>query len=216
MISFFVGQLTGIDDGTENWGSIRGNGKDMSMVYYLNKDAEEGRAIFTNFYTTFSTQLPAQKIVDEITKNPLKYKKNGVSVGLTELSTVLNSLGSSAAQVKFLSYWVQQTRKTNTDVYGNLQRFVDLHPRFRNAADYVLRPVKIHADLSICWYDDISSCEYDEHFIQIYSLKPLINEPITGNDVIVCSEVGKLYNTDEIVYDEIIIPKKNKKENLNS
>lgn len=206
MITAFIGQISGIEDICNQWGSIRGNGKTCCMVYYLYEDFLEGRDIFTNFKTTFSTLLPAKKIIEEIKNNQEYYNKKGVSVGLTEFQTTLNSLGSPQDVIKFTSFWGAQSRKLNCDISFDLQRFLDANNRFRNQSDIILRPVKLHKNGEMCKKD---RCDKDHYFI-IFSLKPEYNVPINFKELVVANEVGQLYNTNEMVFDEIIIEKKKK------
>lgn len=202
--------LVGIYDDYEvdDTGSSRGGGKTTSMVYYLDADYEEGRYIFTNFWCSFAKVLPAQKIVDEILAHPEKYKKDGVSVGLTEFQTVLGSLGSGAKQVLFLNYWVTQTRKLNVDLYYDLQRFRDANNRVRAMTDNVLKPRKYHADGKPCRMDRCT----EHHYVKIFSEKPYRVNPLTGNEVIDTWLTGKMYNTNELIFDALDLPDKGKRD----
>jgi hypothetical protein len=200
MITAIVGTY---DRDFDDEGSSRGAGKTTSMIYYLHADKyEEGRNIFTNFKCSFATVLPAQKIVNEILGNQKKYLEEGVSVGLTEMSTVLNSLGSTPKQILFLNYWAGQTRKLNCDLYWDIQRYEDANNRLRSATDTILKPKKYH-------YSNNKHCRIDRckehHYVKIFSEKPYISRPITGNEVIDTWVSGELYDTNELVFDEIII-----------
>lgn len=195
MITAFVG----IYDDSNELGCLRGNGKTCSMVYYLHQDFLEGRKVFSNFYTTFSKQMPTQQILEIIKAEKL----TNISVAITETQQVLNSLGSSQQAVKFISEWVSQTRKNDTDLYFDCQRFNDVHIRLRKQTDIILRPEKYHADGNICNFDRCSQ----KHYISIFAEKPFREKAITGDKYIDASEVGKMYDTNQIVYDEIIVKK---------
>lgn len=206
MITAIVGTY---DRDYDEEGSSRGAGKTTTMIYYLDADKDEGRHIFTNFYCSFATVLPAQKIIDEILSNQELYLREGVSVGLTEMSTVLNSLGSTPKQILFLNYWAGQTRKLNCDLYWDIQRYEDANNRLRSATDNVLKPKKYH-------YEDNKHCRIDRclkhHYVKIFSEKPYKMYPLTGNEVIDTWLTGKMYDTNQLIFDEIIIKEKVKKE----
>lgn len=199
MITAIVGTY---DADYDDEGSSRGAGKTTTIVYYLDADYEEGRHIFTNFKCSFATVLPAQKIVNEILNNQELYLKEGVSVGLTEISTVLNSLGSTPKQILFLNYWAGQTRKLNCDLYWDIQRYEDANNRLRSATDNILKPKKYH-------YSDNKHCRIDRcmehHYVKIFSEKPYRDYPITGLEVIDTWKTGKLYDTNQLVFDELIL-----------
>lgn len=209
MISAFVSSIHGLGEDSEDYGSVRGNGKTISQVFALHEDKEEGRAIFTNYKCTLGKMLPAQKIIEEISNNQDKYNEMGVSVGFTEMQTVLNSLGGSPAVTKFSSFFAAQSRKLNVDVYWDAQILWEVNNRWRNQTDYIFRPFKIHENGEICLID---RCKKD-HWVIIHGIKPHIPYNILGEEVINCQEVGKMYNTNEIVFDEIVIEKKKKTKN---
>lgn len=204
MINAFVSSIHGLGEEYDDYGSVRGNGKTVSLVYSLYEDKEEGREIFTNFKCNFSIMLPAKQILEELNKNQEKYREMGVSIGLTEMQTVLNSLGGSPEVSKFCSFFAAQTRKRNCDVYWDSQVFWEVNNRWRNQTDNIFRPFKIHEDGSQCGID---SCK-ELHWVLIHGIKPYVPYNILGDEVINCQEVGAMFDTNEIVFDEIIFQKK--------
>lgn len=204
MINAFVSSIHGLGEEYDDFGSVRGNGKTVSLVYSLHEDMEEGRAIFTNFKCNFSIMLPAKQILDELNNNQEKYRIKGVSIGLTEMQVVLNSLGGSPQVSKFCSYFAAQTRKRNCDVYWDAQVFWEVNNRWRNQTDNIFRPFKVHESGDLCGKD---SCP-ELHWVLIHGIKPYAPYNILGEEVINCQEVGAMFDTNEIVFDEIIIPKK--------
>jgi hypothetical protein len=202
MITAIIGTISEIEED----GSIRGNGKNITETYYLYQDFLQGRKIFTNYYTTFSEQLPLKEIIQKILDNYQSYKK-GVSIGITETQVSFDSMGSPKAQTEFIMWFIQQSRKTNTDIYYDTQRLADVNKKLRVQTDNILQPVKIHSDGKLCPLD---RCPRLDHFIKVYSLKPYRNKPITGNIVIDCSRVGKMYKTNQLVFDKMVIEKPKK------
>lgn len=205
MITGIIGTISEIEENE----SIRGNGKNITETYYLHSDYLLGRKIFTNYYTTFSEMLPLKEIIEVCLKDYEKYSK-GITIGLTELQVTFDSIGNKKAVTRFIMWFVQQSRKLNADIYYDTQRLADVNIKLRVQTDNILQPSKIHADGKICRMD---RCARKDHFIKVYSLKPYRRKPITGKEVINCSIVGKMYNTNQLVFDEVIIeePKKVKK-----
>ena len=208
MISAFVSSIHGLGEDNDDYGSVRGNGKTISLVFSLHEDKEEGRKIFTNFKCKFADMLPAKQILEEINNNQEKYMEKGVSVGLTEMQTVLNSLGGSPEVSKFCSFFAAQTRKRNVDVYWDAQVFWEVNNRWRNQTDNIFRPFKIHENGDLC---PIDSCKQN-HWVIIHGIKPYANYNILGEEIINCQETGKLYDTNQVIFDEIVIKRKKKEE----
>lgn len=222
MITAIIASIEGLGEDYGDYTSVRGNGKDMTMNYFLHEDKlGEDRAIITNYKCLFADKiLPFQKIIEEIDNNKEYYQKKGVSVGITEIQTALNSLGSSQLVIKACTFFAAQTRKRNCDVYYNLQVLKEVNNRWRNQTDTILRPIKIHSDGSVCTKDRCK--ETDEkgqllkHYIIVHSIKPPIPQNILIDDdgkefCISCEDVGKLYDSDEIIFDEFKIPEKSKR-----
>lgn len=173
-------------------GSLRGNGKDNSMVYFLHEDFLEGREVITNFFTTFSKMERFKIIVDMIINGDLE----NVSIGLTEIQAFLNSLGTSSKIINFADKAVSQTRKREVDLHYTTQRFFNVHKRLRTQTDRVLEPRKYHYDDTICLKD---RCKLP-HLIKVYSVSPWLKNPL---QTLKAEKVGELYNTNEVISDEI-------------
>ena len=187
MLYGFVGTLHDTD-----CGSIRGNGKTLTMTYYLYQDFLNGRKIVTNYHTTFSQKVGVQDIVNMVLNGELK----DVSIGIDEIQIVLNSIGTSAKVVNFVDKMVSQTRKIKADVYYTTQRYGNIHKRLRVQTDRIIRPYKVHKDMKICRYD---MCEKD-HIIMIKSEIPYMNKVRLALDA---KKVGMLFNSNEIINEEI-------------
>lgn len=174
---------------------IVGNGKTNTMVYYLHEDKVViFRDIYTNFQTTFSTKLKIMEIFNRIKNAEIQY----ASVGIDELSGILNSLGAKAQNVLFSEKIIGQLRKYDINLYYTTQRFKSVQNRVRLLTNIILEPHKIHEDLSACYEP---TCKR-EHYILVYSWEPFKEKPI---NCLIASQVGKLYNTYEFINDEINI-----------
>lgn len=199
MIIAFIGTL---DDESET--PISGTGKTCSMTGFLYQDYLEGKKVFTNYHTEFSEDiLGFQSMI-----NKLKGVHSPDTIlGISEMQTVLNSLGSTQQQVLFIDSFASQLRKIDVDIYYDTQRLMNIHKRLRVHTDVILIPYKCHLDNSPCYFNRCKK----PHKIFVYSQKPFKEKPIICFDA---SEVGKLYDTLEIIYDILELPKE-KRGNVN-
>jgi hypothetical protein len=193
MIVAFVGTM---DD--ESATPISGTGKTCSMTGYGYLDYLEGNKVYSNFYTNFSEEiLGFQAMINKLKGVPSPNTKLMVS----EMQNVLNSIGSTQQQVLFIDSFASQMRKIDVDLYYDTQRFMNIHKRLRVHTDVILIPYKTHMDNQACFFN---RCQ-KPHKILIYSQKPFREKPVLCFDA---TEVGKMYNTFEIIYDTLNIPKK--------
>lgn len=222
--------------------SKKGNGKTLCLVYYGYREAsEQGRKVFSNFHTKFSTYRPAQDIfndlghlldlagkygaygtITDIIKNfdsifahyPLKPAEQtefyeirslfteyyGSLVLLTEFQKFFNSLGTSTKTVKWIEGIMTQLRKLEIDLMWDSQRPISAGNRTREYTETFLVPQKFHED-------DLSPCDKDicnrEHLVYIYSDIPFREKELV---ILVAKEVGSLYDTNEIIGDNLCSP----------
>lgn len=167
---------------------LRGNGKTLAMTYFLYRDHIDGRKVITNYHTSFSEKSQIMAITDRVLTTDLK----DVSIGITEVQTVFNSIGTRQQVIKFVDRMVSQTRKRGVDIYWDSQRWMNVHIRLRDQTDIVIQPVKTHTDKSICNKD---RCE-KEHYIWVICTQPKVNKPLK---VLRASSVGRLYDSNEII-----------------
>lgn len=191
MIYGFIGTM---DDFSCN-GSIRGNGKSLTMTYYLYQDFKEGRQVYTNYKTTFSEQVTVKEIVDMVLEGEIQE----ASIGIDEIQIILNSIGTKAKVVNFVDKMVSQTRKINTDIYYTTQRYTNIHKRLRVQTDRLIRPFKM-CERNNKWKKCIKDRCKNRHIIIVKSEIPYQEKPIIALDAL---KVGKLYNSNEIINEEI-------------
>jgi hypothetical protein len=228
--------------------SKKGNGKTLCLVYYGYREAkEQGRKVFSNFHTKFSTYRPAQDIfndlghlldlagkygaygtITDIIKNfdsifahyPLKPAEQtefyeirslfteyyGSLVLLTEFQKFFNSLGTSTKTIKWIEGIMTQLRKLEIDLMWDSQRPISAGNRTREYTETFLVPQKFHED-------DLSPCDKDictrEHLVYIYSDIPFREKELV---ILVAREVGALYDTNEIIGDNLCSPVEQTKE----
>jgi hypothetical protein len=182
----------------ESYLSIRGNGKTCSMTGYAYLDYLEGRHIWSNYKTTFSEEIIGfQTMIDKIGLTP----HPDYILCITEMQELLNSIGSTTEQVRFIDKFATQLRKLDVDVYYDTQRFNNIHKRLRIHTDVILIPEKHHFDNKQCNFDRCKK----PHKIYVYSEKPYFKRARKCFDATI---VGKLYDSAEFMIDELRIPTK--------
>lgn len=198
MIHCFCGMY-----GSEESKCIRGNGKTLSLTGYLWLLHLSGYEIYTNYYTDFSEKIDsAQNIITYLQDNQSENEDKQIAVGFTEFHNVINSIGSTAKQIKFIDLFASQIRKLNCDALYDTQRFMNMNNRLRYHTDYIWLPEKRHPE-------DLSLCNNDrcilEHDIYVYRYYPnYSNRWIRKFNA---SIIGRHYNTKQIVYDTLVIEK---------
>lgn len=202
----FMG-IIGLLDDEDTDRCPRGNGKTCTLTYYLYRYYQKGYTVWTNYYTTFSSEvigfqeminrLKKMKMENEILKAEGKpVKKYKIVLGVTELQEIINSVGSTNAQVLFVDSFTSQIRKLDVDCLYDTQILKHLHKRVRRHTENIRLPVKIHTNGIECNFDRCAK----KHKILIYSIKPSRKYPIKCINAWV---VGKLYVSDDYIIDKI-------------
>lgn len=195
MICAFVGTINDVTNTT-----IRGNGKTVSMSTMAYLHHLQGNRVYSNFYTSFSEEIIGlQGMIDKITKHDEDYSDSLLLA--SEMQKLLNSLGSTTNEVLFIDNFCSELRKHDVDFFYDTQRFNNVHLRLRLHTDYIFQPFKFHMDNTPCNFD---RCKLP-HKVYLYSYKPMKSNPILKIDA---TKAGKLYNTKEIIEDDLRIPKK--------
>ena len=190
---------------------IRGNGKTCSLTYYLYRYYLQEYEVWTNYYTTFSKRIIGfQEMINRLREihkeNELKkqagiiVKKNKIVLGVSEMQDLISSVGSDKFQTKFVDSFANQMRKLDADCLYDTQVLKSINIKLRRHTENIRIPMKLHLNEEYCNFD---RCE-QKHLIDIYSYRPFQKYPIRR---IKAYEVGKLYNSKEMVIDELIIPK---------
>lgn len=189
-----IGTVAIYDDRAKEGIPVIGTGKTLTNVYYSYCDyEEEERDIYCNFDTTFGEKMGILDMFTRIKEGKMKY----AVVVVSELSSILNSLGSKSQDILFSEKVIGQMRKRKIKFYWDSQRYMSVVNRVRYFTTIILKPEKEHLDDDSPCYDP--ECER-EHQIVVYSESPFIENPI---QILIASEVGKMYNTMEFIDDEI-------------
>jgi len=191
-------------------GSIRGNGKNITAVYLAYKDyLDYDRKIYTNFKTNFSENYTMNELIELFKDRQLR---NSLII-IDEAQIYLNNSGVKVAVIReLIQRFLAQSRKEDIDIIVISQRFSQLHKQLREHIDVVLIPIKYHITDSgqITTPCKIDNCK-KEHAILVYSVNAN-NFLYQDNRLVVLnpSEIGKLYDSNEIVLDDFEVKKESK------
>jgi hypothetical protein len=175
--------------------SLRGNGKTLSMTYYLLMDyIKQNKNCFSNHYISFpkrKNQIAKQANSEEIFNIIFDDELDNCSVGLDELPIYMNSLDNDRDKIKFATKFIYQSRKKRINIYYTAQRQMDVHIRIRQQTDMTIIPTKYHYNNEQCFRDN---CKED-HYIVLICVYPVF-KPLRILD---CQEIGKYYDSNEII-----------------
>jgi hypothetical protein len=190
----FVGTFN--DDVTD---PIRGNGKSMAMTWHAHRKSLEGYEVYTNYKTTFSTQITVDEMIEMFMKRGATF--HHVLFCVDEIGEYIDSHGGNTKEVRSFMGMVKQLRKRWSDMSWTNQRYADVSKQVRIQTEEVYKPVKTHLDRRRCSLDVCPK----PHLIWLWRVRPPYPRPLC---IINASGVGTLYNTEEIIIDKITVPPK--------
>lgn len=205
-VQLFVGCID--DEDRDN--SIIRNGKTLGMTGFNYLDYLNGAEVWTNYSCKFAEieNIGFQSMIDRLKKEENNGTLNRkIILSVSELGDILDSIGSTTNEVLFINSFLRQIGKLGEDkgeiiFRGDLQRFFDLHKRFRIHTTNILIPAKFHIDdNTLC---NSPKCKR-KHKVKVYSYKPFYEKVIKIFDA---EKVGNLYNTYQIIKDTLKIPSK--------
>ena len=169
--------------------ALRGNGKTLCLTFVGYLDYLSGRDVISNYKTSFSEFVSTERIAEMVIYEDIR----DTTILLSELQLYMNSLGVNTKELRsFVGSVIGQSRKRNTDIHYDTQRYTDVHPRIRVQTDRAFLPRKFHADGKPCQLD---RCD-NTHFIYLYQHDPYMEHPVVK---LRADKFGVLYDTNEIV-----------------
>jgi hypothetical protein len=204
--------------------SACGNGKTLSNVFLLFKEYEiKDRMVITNFHTKFNgaewgtpswaVYKTSQEIFDlwlNVEEGDPEY---GAIIGLTEVSSLMNSAARNGKIITHVEKCLNQRRKNGWDLVWDAQDLGSNDKRWRDKTDYLYRPVKYHCewDPDLNCYRPTEPCPLDicdeKHQVLLYieqSPFPLtIEDMVTPQKILNAWEIGQLYDTKEKMKDTL-------------
>ena len=128
----------------------------------------------------------------------------GSMILLTEFQKFFNSLGTSTKTIKWIEGILTQLRKLEIDLMWDSQRPISAGNRSREYTETYLVPQKFHLDDGTpCDQDICDSGPERAHYIKVFSDVPFRDSPLCE---LICSDVGKYYETNEIIGDNLCSP----------
>ena len=188
MIYGFFGSIPGCPH-QRGHHALRGNGKTLCLTFVGYLDYLSGRDVISNYKTSFSEFVSTERIAEMVIYEDIR----DTTILLSELQLYMNSLGVNTKELRsFVGSVIGQSRKRNTDIHYDTQRYTDVHPRIRVQTDRAFLPRKFHGDGKPCQLD---RCD-KKHFIYLYQHDPYMEHPIVK---LQADQFGGLYDTNEIV-----------------
>ena len=188
MIYGFFGSIPGCPH-QRGHHALRGNGKTLCLTFVGYLDHLSGRDVISNYKTSFSEFVSTERIAEMVIYEDIR----DTTILVSELQLYMNSLGVNTKQLRnFVGSVIGQSRKRNTDIHYDTQRYTDVHPRIRVQTDRAFLPRKFHADGNPCQLD---RCD-KKHFIYLYQHDPYMEHPIVK---LRADKFGVLYDTNEIL-----------------
>lgn len=188
MIYGFFGSIPGCPH-QRGHHALRGKGKTLCLTFVGYLDHLSGRDVISNYKTSFSEFVSTERIAEMVIYEDIR----DTTILVSELQLYMNSLGVNTKELRsFVGSVIGQSRKRNTDIHYDTQRYTDVHPRIRVQTDRAFLPRKFHGDGKPCQLD---RCE-KKHFIYLYQHDPYMEHPIVK---LQADQFGGLYDTNEIV-----------------
>jgi hypothetical protein len=188
MIYGFFGSIPGCPH-QRGHHALRGNGKTLCLTFVGYLDYLSGRDVISNYKTSFSEFVSTERIAEMVIYEDIR----DTTILVSELQLYMNSLGVNTKELRsFVGSVIGQSRKRNTDIHYDTQRYTDIHPRIRVQTDRAFLPRKFHGDGKPCQLDRCDST----HFIYLYQHDPYMEHPIVK---LQADQFGGLYDTNEIV-----------------
>ncbi len=168
----------------------RGCGKTITMAKTVKDMLKKGKIIYTNFHINKKAidkkyHKNIHLLDSEFFKNYKDFKLYNCALFLDEIYVYIDSRTSSSKRNRLWSYFINQTRKRDVDLYYTTQFFRQVELRLRENTEYFIYPQLIKQGNTTIVYNKIYS--YGD------TLKKIGNERFVANDYF------NVYDTDEII-----------------
>lgn len=171
----------------------RGCGKTLTMAKIITEELRKGKNIYTNFHINKKALPKIQhKLLHIIDNNFLlnygTFKLYNCALFIDEIYVYIDSRMSSSKRNRIWSYFINQTRKRDVDMYYTTQFFKQVEVRLRNNTEVFIFPESFEHEQKIFVRNAIytNSIKSDE-------LLKIKEERFIGN------EFFNVYDTDEII-----------------
>lgn len=123
----------------------RGSGKTLTMAKEIAELVRKGRTVYTNFHIskepfTKKQQERIKLVSDDFFKNYKDMKLYNCGVFLDEIYVYIDSRTSMSKRNKIMSYFFNQTRKRDVDLYYTTQFLHQVDRRLRSNTEMFIFP----------------------------------------------------------------------------
>ncbi len=181
----------------------RGSGKTITMAKTVKDMLKKGKTVYTNFHINLKAidkkyHSKIHLLDSNFFKNYKDFKLYNCALFLDEIYIYIDSRSSMSKRNRLWSYFINQTRKRDVDLYFTTQFFRQVEVRLRDSTEIFIFPEVIKAkNNQIIVNNKIYS--YGDNF------KKIGTERFIGNDYY------DVYDTDEIISFDDDDEKKTKK-----
>lgn len=168
----------------------RGSGKTLYMVKEALTNYKRKRQVIANFHLVNFPKIKGCKkpeLLDMSFITDFKKQLHNICLLIDEIYIYIDSRNSASKQNRIWSYFFNQTRKRDVDLYYSTQFFHQVDKRLRSNTELFIFPSIIKVDGVM--YIKIKVCKRNGKVIKLFAFK--------GNDYF------KYYDTDEIIDLEI-------------
>ena len=168
----------------------RGTDKTLTMAKTVKDMLEKGKTIYTNFHINKKSlnkkyHAKIHLLDNEFFKNYKDFKLYNCCLFIDEIYVYIDSRTSGSKRNRLWSYFINQTRKRDVDLYYTTQFFRQVELRLRENTEFFIYPAIIKQDKLVLIYNKIYS--YED------TLKLIGKERFIGNKYL------DIYYKDEII-----------------
>lgn len=184
----------------------RGEGKTLSCVKDIVKAVRAGRTVYTNFNINKKEFTESQQqninILDySFFRNYKDFQLNNCLVCIDEIYVYIDSRASMSKRNKIMSYFFNQTRKRDVDLYYTTQFIHQIDKRLRSNTEVFIFPEKRIIKNNVVVRATETEIKANPDKYKLYIVNKIfypahgktVKEAFKGNDYF------KYYDTDEIV-----------------
>lgn len=174
----------------------RGSGKTITMAKTVKEALKKGKIVYTNFKINKKAiekkyHKKIKLLDNKFFKNYKDFKLYNCALFIDEIYVYIDSRTSGTKRNRLWSYFINQTRKRDVDLYFTTQFFRQVEVRLRDNTEFFVFPSVIGKQSTVKTDDDIIIVN------KIYSYKERIKK--IGIETFKANDYFDVYDTDEIV-----------------
>lgn len=169
----------------------RGSGKTLYMVKEALTNYKRNRKVVSNFHLNFPVLKGCSQpeLLNMSFITDFKKQLHNICLLIDEIYIYIDSRNSASKQNRIWSYFFNQTRKRDVDLYYSTQFFHQVDKRLRSNTELFIFPSKIIKDDVM--YIKIKVCKRNMQPIKIFAFKGSDYFPFYDTDEIIDLEIEK-------------------------